>query len=102
MQLAALRERREDILPLLEHFVATLGPVVLGRAPAGISREARTHLLAYGWPGEVRELKDAVERALILCEGGLINPEHLPPHAQPAASAAPAAPPPAAPAPWVP
>jgi DNA-binding NtrC family response regulator len=96
IHLPPLRERREDILPLLEHFVATLGPVVLGRAPAGISREARTHLLAYGWPGNVRELKNAVERALILCEGGLINPEHLPWHAEPVPSAAPARPPPAA------
>jgi transcriptional regulator with GAF, ATPase, and Fis domain len=101
IHLPPLRERPEDILPLLEHFVATLGPVVLGRAPAGISREARTHLLAYGWPGNVRELKNAVERALILCEGGLINPEHLPWHSEAAPSAAPP-PPPSAPAPVAP
>src|SRR5256886_6064164 len=50
-----------------EHFVAELGPVVLGRPAAGISREAREHFLAYGWPGNVRELRNAVERALILC-----------------------------------
>jgi DNA-binding NtrC family response regulator len=78
IHLPPLRERQEDILPLLEHFVATLGPVVLGRPAAGISRETREHFLAYGWPGNVRELRNAVERALILCEGGLINPEHLP------------------------
>src|SRR5260370_996961 len=59
IHLPPLRERREDILPLLEHFVATLGPVVLGRPPAGISREARAHLLAYGWPGDLRGLKNA-------------------------------------------
>jgi DNA-binding NtrC family response regulator len=56
--------------------------MVLGRTAAGISREAREHLLAYAWPGNVRELRNAVERALVLCEGGLINPEHLPWHAE--------------------
>jgi len=94
IHLPPLRERKEDILPLLEHFVDELGPVVLGRAAAGISREARAHFLAYAWPGNVRELRNAVERALILCEGGLINPEHLPWHAESAESL----PPPAAPA----
>jgi DNA-binding NtrC family response regulator len=99
IHLPPLRERREDILPLLEHFVATLGPVVLGRPAAGISREAREHLLAYAWPGNVRELRNAVERALILCEGGLINPEHLPWHAEAAPSPGPLRPPVAAPPP---
>src|SRR5207249_1922131 len=55
--------------------------------------------LAYGWPGNVRELRNAVERALILCEGGLINPEHLPWHAESPKSAPP---PPLAAAPQVP
>jgi len=98
IQLPPLRERKEDILPLLEHFVEQLGPVVLGRAAAGISREARAHFLAYAWPGNVRELRNAVERALILCEGGLINPEHLPWHAESAASTPPPPPPPPPPA----
>src|SRR2546427_724586 len=89
IHLPPLRERQEDILPLLEHFVQELGPVVIGRPAAGISREARAHFLAYPWPGNVRELRNAVERALILCEGGLINPEHLPWHAESAKSAAP-------------
>jgi len=69
IHLSPLRERPEDILPLLEHFVDELGPVVLGRPAAGISREARAHFLAHAWPGNVRELRNAVERALILCEG---------------------------------
>jgi len=78
IHLPPLRERQEDILPLLEHFMEELGPAVIGRPAAGISREAREHFLAYGWPGNVRELRNAVERALVLCEGGLINPDHLP------------------------
>jgi transcriptional regulator with GAF, ATPase, and Fis domain len=88
IHLPPLRERPEDILPLLEHFVNQLGPVVLGQPAAGISREARQHFLSYSWPGNVRELRNAVERALILCEGGLINPEHLPWHAEAPATAA--------------
>src|SRR5437588_222335 len=82
IHLPPLRERPEDILPLLEHFLSQLGPVVIGRPAAGISREAREQFLGYAWPGNVRELRNAVERALILCEGGLINPEHLPWHAE--------------------
>jgi two-component system NtrC family response regulator len=99
IHLPALRERREDILPLLEHFVDRLGPVVLGRPAAGISREAREHFLAHAWPGNVRELRNAVERALILCEGGLINPEHLPWHADAVPRAPPAPPPRSSPSP---
>src|SRR5437870_7309006 len=87
IHLPPLRERPEDILPLLEHFLNQLGPMVIGRPGAGITREAREQFLAYAWPGNVRELRNAVERALILCEGGLINPEHLPWHAESARSA---------------
>src|SRR5438034_2389738 len=93
IHLPPLRERPEDILPLLEHFLNQLGPVVIGRPAAGISREAREQFLAHAWPGNVRELRNAVERALILCEGGLINPEHLPWYAEAAKSTPPPAPP---------
>jgi DNA-binding NtrC family response regulator len=93
IHLPPLRQRPEDILPLLEHFVNRLGPVVLGRPAAGISREAREHFLNHDWPGNVRELRNAVERALILCEGGLINPEHLPWLAEAAPSGPPLPPP---------
>src|SRR6266516_2289831 len=87
IHLPPLRERPGDILSLLEHFLNQLGPAVTGRPAAGISREAREQFLAHTWPGNVRELRNAVERALILCEGGLINPEHLPWHAESATGA---------------
>ena len=45
-------------------------------------------LLQHDWPGNVRELRNALERAAILCEGGLIAPQHLSLHAQPSASPA--------------
>jgi transcriptional regulator with PAS, ATPase and Fis domain len=76
IRLPPLRERREDILPLAEEFLAEIGRA-FGRPPAGISREARDRLLEYAWPGNVRELRNTLERAAIVCEGGLINGDHL-------------------------
>jgi transcriptional regulator with GAF, ATPase, and Fis domain len=77
IRLPPLRERPEDILPLTEVFLAEIGPAT-GRPVPGVSREARELLLAYPWPGNARELRNALERAAILCEGGLITAAHLP------------------------
>lgn len=60
-----LELRRDDILPLANHFLATLQPK-LGRQFKGYSREAENRLLTYSWPGNVRELRNVVERAMIL------------------------------------
>jgi DNA-binding NtrC family response regulator len=76
--LPSLRERPDDIPELAEYFVTELGPAVLGRPAAGITREAHARLLAHSWPGNVRELRNAVERALILSDGRPITPDHLP------------------------
>jgi transcriptional regulator with GAF, ATPase, and Fis domain len=76
IQLPALRDRPDDILPLAEAFLAEFAQR-FGRPPAGVSREARQMLVEHRWPGNVRELHNALERAAILCEGGLITPEHL-------------------------
>jgi transcriptional regulator with GAF, ATPase, and Fis domain len=86
IHVAPLRERRQDILPLAEAFLADLGNT-MGRPAAGISRDAREWLLLYHWPGNVRELRNAIERAILLCDGGLITHEHLPAAVVPAASA---------------
>src|SRR3989449_2549251 len=77
IRLPPLRERRDDILPMAEAFLEEIGAAV-GRPAAGISRQAHEALLAYPWPGHVRELRNALERATILCDGGLITIEHLP------------------------
>jgi transcriptional regulator with GAF, ATPase, and Fis domain len=77
IRLPPLRERPEDILPLTEVFLEEIGPAT-GRPVPGVSREARELLLAYPWPGNARELRNALERAAILCEGGLITAAHLP------------------------
>jgi len=72
-----LRLRRDDILPLAESFLEELGRS-MGRPAAGISRDAREWMLAYAWPGNARELRNAIERAILLCDGGLITRAHLP------------------------
>jgi transcriptional regulator with GAF, ATPase, and Fis domain len=76
IRLPPLRQRAEDILPLSQTFLAEIGRS-FARPPAGITREARRALLEYTWPGNVRELRNVLERAAIVCEGGLIVPEHL-------------------------
>src|SRR5262249_42608279 len=76
IRLPALRERRSDILVLSETFLAEIAKL-LGRPPGGLTRDAVRALERYSWPGNVRELRNALERASILCDGGLITPEHL-------------------------
>jgi transcriptional regulator with GAF, ATPase, and Fis domain len=76
ISLPPLRERVDDVLPLSEAFLGDIGHS-FGRPPAGMTREARQALLAYRWPGNIRELRNVLERAAIVCEGGLIAPEHL-------------------------
>jgi two-component system, NtrC family, response regulator AtoC len=76
IRLPALRDRRDDIEPLSREFLAVFGRGHV-RTPAGISREALRQLREYHWPGNVRELRNALERAAILCDGALIDPEHL-------------------------
>jgi len=76
IRIPALRERPEDILPLAGAFLEEIG-AELGRRAAGISRDAREALLRYPWPGNIRELRNVLERASILCDGGLVTREHL-------------------------
>jgi transcriptional regulator with GAF, ATPase, and Fis domain len=76
IRLPALRDRRDDILPLADAFLTEVAKG-LGRPPGGISRDARQALFTYAWPGNVRELRNTLERAAILCEGGLITAELL-------------------------
>ena len=71
-----LRDRAADILPLSEALLQDIGKS-FARPPAGLTREARDALVRHHWRGNVRELRNALERAAILCEGGLIGAEHL-------------------------
>jgi NtrC-family two-component system response regulator AlgB len=72
-----LRERPEDILPLARRFVAFFAASI-GRRGAELSKEAEAMMLAYRWPGNLRELRNAVERAVILWPADVIGPEAFP------------------------
>ena len=77
LHLPALRERREDIPLLIEHFLARMN-ARMGLAVNGISPESMRVLVEYDWPGNVRELENSVERAIVLCEGSQIEVDSLP------------------------
>jgi len=77
LTLPALRERHEDIPLLARHFAARFSREQ-GRPVAGFSPEALACLTRYDWPGNIRELRNAIEGAVALGEGELIVPEDLP------------------------
>lgn len=70
-----LRERREDIPYLVDHFLAKYG-----EKRFRVTREAMQVLLNYDWPGNVRELENAIHRAVVLTSGEVIDVDALPPH----------------------
>jgi len=76
MTMPPLRDRREDIPLLVEHFldVHRFGP---NHAKARISSEAMEMMMGYTWPGNVRDLENTVERAVVLSRGDVITPQHL-------------------------
>ena len=79
LNIPPLRERRSEILPLVRSFLAQFAREMGGDRPApDVSPEAARLLEAYSWRGNVREVRNTVERALLLCEGSEILPEHLP------------------------
>jgi DNA-binding NtrC family response regulator len=73
IRVPALRERREDILPLCQEMLATLDP----EREVGLSRDAREALLEHRWPGNLRELKNVLERSLVLRSGPVIRGDEL-------------------------
>ena len=75
--LPPLRERKEDIIPLTKHFLKRFS-LKMGKAPITLSKEVEKLLMIHKWEGNVRELQNVIERAVILCKGNFITPEHLP------------------------
>jgi DNA-binding NtrC family response regulator len=78
IRIPPLRERQEDILPLAEHFLAQLAASI-GKSVRGISPEVRAAFRAYQWPGNARELRNIIERAIVLSATDTLLLETLPP-----------------------
>jgi NtrC-family two-component system response regulator AlgB len=85
-----LRARPDDLLRFAsyyaEHFASQIGHKI-----KGLTDEARERILAHTWPGNLRELRNAIERAVILSSGELLHASDLPPDVHPAAGSAAAA-----------
>jgi DNA-binding NtrC family response regulator len=72
-----LRERVDEIPALIDTFLTEMC-AGSGRATVQVNHEALGCLLRYSWPGNIRELKNTIERAFVLCDGAEIQPQHLP------------------------
>ncbi len=91
VRLPPLRERLDDIPLLAEHFLAKYaGQIGRKRKMSAVSPEAMRKLQAYAWPGNIRELENAIERAVALETGPVVQVSSLPEHVQTGAAAVPA------------
>jgi Nif-specific regulatory protein len=77
IRLPPLRERREDIPLLLEYFMTETARELTKSRPT-LDPEAARLLCAYDWPGNIREMRNVLERAVLLCDAGVVGPEQLP------------------------
>ena len=77
LHMPSLRQRPEDIITLAEQLLAK-SFMTTSRSPRALDEGAKKAILAYGWPGNIRELKNALERAAILCVGEQVTIEDLP------------------------
>ena len=75
IMMPSLRERKEDIPLLTRHFINKYLP---GRRNVWVDDNAMEALKQYDWPGNIRELNNVIERALIMCSGNIISPKDLP------------------------
>ena len=77
ISVSPLRERKEDITPLVEHYIKIYS-LKLNRPIKMISKSAMKRLINYSWPGNVRELENVIERAIINSHNGILNFDFLP------------------------
>ena len=87
LKVPALRERKEDIIPLASYFIQRFA-AELKKDVRGLEPNAVKSLKRHTWPGNIRELENAIERAVLMCEGHFLNDEDL--NLFPAGAASPA------------
>jgi PAS domain S-box-containing protein len=85
LKLPELKQRREDIPLLVNRLIAKYNQLQ-GKDIAGVSDRVMARLMEYDYPGNVRELENVIEQAFVLCRGGLLELEHLPPELRASAS----------------
>ncbi len=78
MRLPPLRERKEDIPQLVEHFIGKFGSRFKKEQIAGVSDSVLECFMHYDWPGNVRELEHVIEHAFIVCRENILSTRHLP------------------------
>ena len=78
IELPPLRDRRGDLPLLIRHIVRSLCAARGATTPPTISKDAMQVLLNYDYPGNVRELENILEHALIICREAMIRPDHMP------------------------
>jgi len=84
LELPALKQRREDIPLLVDYLIAKFNRLQ-GKDIAGVSDHVMVRLMEHDYPGNVRELENIIEQAFVLCRGGMIELNHMPPELRPAA-----------------
>ncbi|MBI3803232.1 MAG: sigma 54-interacting transcriptional regulator [Nitrospirae bacterium] len=90
IRVPSLRERKDDIFPLIKHFMAKFSRET-GKQITNISPEALDYLLSYDYPGNVRELENMIEHAFVTSPGPTLSIEHLPKPVTPLSKGAPPA-----------
>jgi PAS domain S-box-containing protein len=82
LKLPGLQQRREDIPLLVDHLIAKFNRLQ-GKDIAGVSDRVMARLMEHDYPGNVREMENIIEQAFVLCRGGMIELNHLPPELRP-------------------
>ncbi|MBN2325686.1 MAG: sigma 54-interacting transcriptional regulator [Candidatus Omnitrophica bacterium] len=85
LNLPPLKERREDIPLLVEYLIGKFNRIQ-GKDIVGVSDHVMARLMEHEFPGNIRELENIIEQAFVLCRGGMIELNHLPPELRPSSS----------------
>ena len=85
LSLPSLAERKEDVPLLADHFIERFNHLT-GKSIVGMSQRAMAALMLHDWPGNIRELENAIEHAFVLCRGDIIRVACLPDHILPSAA----------------
>ncbi|MCM3568052.1 sigma-54-dependent Fis family transcriptional regulator [Neobacillus mesonae] len=78
ISIPSLRERKEDIIPISNYYLNQFAQKYKRRMPMGLTERTKDFFLSYTWPGNIRELRNALEHAVIFCDSSEVEKRHLP------------------------